>query len=311
MSSFSPKSPNEVVTLTFDFSAVLDNLISATVAVSVFSGTDANPSAILLGSVTLNGADALQTIQAGLEDVTYQFNVLGFDALGNSFEKVDTILVSSIEDGTPFDALFTYIVPEVVSAPNSLVRNAILRAAIEFCERSQAYYKTYPISFINSVSNYEIPLPYQQRVVIIREILLNTNRRLTAKTIEELSRIMPDFKTAQGSPTYYLQPNPHQIAVYPQPNYANTPEIMSVRATYAPTVDADTLPNELINLYAEAISAKAKSILLMMPKKTWSDAQLGAMYRNDFMVYCDTARIQAMHERTQGSLSVKSRSFGA
>ena len=72
--SFAPKDPAEIVLLAFDFADAAGpavTLSGSTVSVSVHRGADANPSAILSGSPTINGLQVLQRVVGGLGGVTY------------------------------------------------------------------------------------------------------------------------------------------------------------------------------------------------------------------------------------------------
>lgn len=77
---FPEKDPEEVLTLSFDFAADLgaETINGApVVAVTVFSGVDANPANLLNGAAQLDGAAAavLQSVKAGLADVDYRIKV--------------------------------------------------------------------------------------------------------------------------------------------------------------------------------------------------------------------------------------------
>lgn len=71
---FDPKRSGETVTLQFDFAsrlAVSETISTQSVAASVYSGTDASPSAIISGSATASGTIVSQKITAGTIGVTY------------------------------------------------------------------------------------------------------------------------------------------------------------------------------------------------------------------------------------------------
>jgi hypothetical protein len=78
MKYFSPKSPEENVTLTFDFTAALDagETISAPVSsVSIISGADSNLNAILNGTPTVIGTTVTQKVHAGVISTQYSVQV--------------------------------------------------------------------------------------------------------------------------------------------------------------------------------------------------------------------------------------------
>lgn len=68
------KDPEERFWLTFDFSAALDageTIASNTVAISVRSGSDATPTAVLDGAPSLSGASILQRVKDGVDGASY------------------------------------------------------------------------------------------------------------------------------------------------------------------------------------------------------------------------------------------------
>lgn len=69
------KLANETVIETFDFTSRLsagETISSASVAASVYSGTDSNPSAIVSGASTISGQKVTQAITSGTLGVTYE-----------------------------------------------------------------------------------------------------------------------------------------------------------------------------------------------------------------------------------------------
>ncbi|MFA5170437.1 MAG: hypothetical protein WC426_02645 [Sulfuriferula sp.] len=78
MKYFSPKAPEETVTLTFDFTAALDagETINTPVStVSIISGTDNNLNAILSGTPQLVGTTVTQKVHAGVISTQYSVQV--------------------------------------------------------------------------------------------------------------------------------------------------------------------------------------------------------------------------------------------
>jgi hypothetical protein len=77
---FPEKDPEEILTLTFDFSADLagETINGApVVSVAAYSGTDAAPGDVLNGAAQLDGTSTkvLQSVKAGLADVDYRVKV--------------------------------------------------------------------------------------------------------------------------------------------------------------------------------------------------------------------------------------------
>ena len=71
---FSPKDPLEVVTITFDFSALTSSVSAPVITVTSSSGAlDPNPSAVLSGVPQVNGAQVMQQVALGQDQTYYEF----------------------------------------------------------------------------------------------------------------------------------------------------------------------------------------------------------------------------------------------
>lgn len=70
-----PKLAGEIVNVTFDFSSRLgigETISTQTVTATVYSGTDASPSAIISGSASVSGAVVTQKLTGGVLGVLYK-----------------------------------------------------------------------------------------------------------------------------------------------------------------------------------------------------------------------------------------------
>lgn len=73
-----PKDPVEVDVITFDYTdmvAATDGINAAEVTVTLVSGTDLNPGAILSGASQIQGRAVLQQVAGGLPGVQYEIAV--------------------------------------------------------------------------------------------------------------------------------------------------------------------------------------------------------------------------------------------
>lgn len=75
--TLSSKAPDEIIPVTFEFSGLvtaIDSVLS--IEITVQSGTDASPSALILGSPSVSGTDVTQLVQVGVDGVVYQIRAL-------------------------------------------------------------------------------------------------------------------------------------------------------------------------------------------------------------------------------------------
>ena len=86
---FEGKLLGETVTETFDFTSRLgatETLSTAVVTASVYSGTDASPSAIISGSPTISGKKVTQKVTTGTLGVTYELLCTVSTSLGQTLQ---------------------------------------------------------------------------------------------------------------------------------------------------------------------------------------------------------------------------------
>lgn len=94
--SFSYKITTESELFTFDFSQVLsssETISTATCTAIVMNGTDANPSAILVGASVISNKTASQRVANGVSEVTYRLTMTITTSLGNTYVGVGDLPV--------------------------------------------------------------------------------------------------------------------------------------------------------------------------------------------------------------------------
>lgn len=209
------------------------------------------------------------------------------------------------------DELFPHILPTVGACPNAVARSMLLRAAIKFCKESLIWSvlgDALPI--VDAVSTYEIDRPTTKSSLVLVRDVWASNRELTPKNMVEIAQLIPDWQTSQGSPQYYNQPSLTEIRVFPIPVDTVTGTVLTVRAAFAPTIDATAIDADLVTQYFEAITHGALGMLMVMPGQPWSNADLGAWHQAEFQAEIDKAKIEVMKDRTVSSNTVKPRRFG-
>lgn len=86
-----PKTPDEVITVSFPFQDVLEfgeTISGAAVAAAVFAGTDADPNDIIFGAATVSGGFTVQqVITGGLPGVIYNLQCVANGDGGHVYSK--------------------------------------------------------------------------------------------------------------------------------------------------------------------------------------------------------------------------------
>jgi hypothetical protein len=95
---FSPKRPNELVALTFDFKYLLSTgetfLDSGIWNVAVYSGEDASPSSMIVGTPNLSGTELSQRVEGGVDTVIYLVTCKTDTSFNQTFEGAGLLKVT-------------------------------------------------------------------------------------------------------------------------------------------------------------------------------------------------------------------------
>ncbi len=90
------KDPSEVITVTFDFSALASSASNPSVSCTVIAGkVDGSAEAMLSGTPQINGTSILQRIIGGLDGNRYKLRCQIDDADGERWVVADTLHVQS------------------------------------------------------------------------------------------------------------------------------------------------------------------------------------------------------------------------
>lgn len=202
--------------------------------------------------------------------------------------------------------LYPHILPFVQGCDLDVVDFHTRQAAIEFCRRSQFWRMEIPITVQPTVETYLIPMPTDAIASMLLDFTMldadgmSTDRfHLVApnrgRTLER------DYRTASY---VYLSDDGLSLNVQPIPDVSDAQLVPYL--SLKPTQSAATLPDFLVNQYADAIAAGALSRLLNMPKTAWRDVAGAVAAANKFNSDCGGASVRA----SRGSARSQMRSRG-
>lgn len=162
--------------------------------------------------------------------------------------------------------LYEFIIPEVPDCPKSIILQHIRLVLRDFCRRTQCWtVELDPILLVNTVDEYEFDglIPSFAECDTIRRLELNdveltpvTDWKFTSKTSIKLT----------ATPTA-------------DTNVANGETGLEIEAVLLPIKAATIIDGDLYDSHYETWASLVKAKLMMMPKKLWSNPQLGAYYK--------------------------------
>jgi hypothetical protein len=206
--------------------------------------------------------------------------------------------------------LIHFLAPELPGCPDAVIKQHLVQAAIEFCTETLAWQEIQePTIVVDRQNLLDVDAPRDARIVTVRDIWANS-RKLRPVTMAQLFEAIPNWQTAQGSePTYYnASADWRSISIFPIPVEANRAKL-TMRVAYTPTLTATTLPDEICTKYLDGLTGGTKARLMVMPGKTWTNTQMAIVYRTQFTDQMLKAKIDDLHDRVQGSLSVRPHPF--
>lgn len=198
--------------------------------------------------------------------------------------------------------------PYVIGCPEPLAKQALLDAAIEFCNKSHAVSVSLdPITVLEGVSTYELDTPSQTGIATVLKLWYEGNI-ITPIPYESATAL---FNHPNGTPRYYygqyveeafsvtLLPNPEKTVV----------DGLRLRVALTPNRDATKVHDILFDRYVDDIVQGAISILCAVPDQPFTDVAQATVAAVRARAGANLARGEIMHGNVQSSISVKMRVF--
>lgn len=200
------------------------------------------------------------------------------------------------------DDFLPYMLPHVPGFAVPTSQQALVLAAIEFCERTSVIQEISEQRAGAGVATYDVDVPNQQALVRIQEV------RYGDRVLDVVSYPVADL--ANGRPMFVMTPLPTQqeftIVPAPAPEHVAT---MTVRASFRPTPDADQLHDDLYNQWLDALVQGALRRVYSMPGQPFSSMTNAQIAGAAFEQHVSAARMVAGRKRLVGSTRVRPRPF--
>lgn len=208
-----------------------------------------------------------------------------------------------------------FVMTDVPGCPVAAVKEKLLKAAIEYCEKSNVWrYEHVPMELIIDEPEYELEPPNNTtKICSILSIATDQSPPdLRATSIEWLDANYHNWREETANrPSYYFSPHPRWYRLVPIP-IETVEGVVFPLVALKPTHDATQVWDELFENVAhrEAIVAKAQSELLMMPQKTWTNPQLAMVRQATYNMQLGRAKVDARKGYTKRTMRVSDQEFG-
>ena len=179
------------------------------------------------------------------------------------------------------DRFIDYVMPSVPGCPQPLIKQELLRVAIQFCQSSWIWQLDEEHEVLEDGDT--ITLSVTSGAAVTGCQISIDGSGFNEYTREGVTITLDDARTADTT--------------------------FDTTVFWKPPRNATSLPDLLYNDWFEGVEAGAKANLMLMPGKKWSDAKMGLVNRKIYLHNLNLAKMKARKTNDQTRLKVYQRSF--
>lgn len=212
------------------------------------------------------------------------------------------------------DLFVAQVVPHVYGCSDPMAKTAVLEAAIEFCQRTNAVWQTATLSATVDIDEYDVDVPAQMQLNKVLEVYHNTTRLQSydAASFDDvfgLRGAVDGVDPDSGNPTaFFAVEGASTFKVYPVPDTTET-DIFTVKASFLPLRTASQLDDVLYNRYLSTIRSGAIAYLTALPGQPFSSLTVHDMHRQKFELGVSRALAAVRKGAAVTSSRVRARAF--
>lgn len=207
------------------------------------------------------------------------------------------------------DEFLKLVMPELPECPVPLVMSVANDVLEDFCKKTSCWTEVVdPIFTLSGVHTYTIDPPAAAKVIDLQSVSAN-GQPVHPMRIKDIALSTPGWDQAvSAAPRYFEFTGVGDIRLWPTPSQDDV--AITVVARLAPAPSLQELPLAVMTTYGKAISRGARSALMLMQKKPWTDQAMGAYYGSRFEQDIADASSRSMSAGSTGDVFVKPVRFG-
>ena len=186
-----------------------------------------------------------------------------------------------------FIEFYRFIKPGCIGAPEPLIDSCILKAAIEFCERTRMWRV---IETVTITGNDPIVAPADAAILKIEDVRFD-GRQLEPIAVSDLNNLYPDQDWAaitQEQPRYITQLTPNTMMLVPSPPASGE---VKLAMQLKPSQTTEQLPDFIFDLYQKVIADGALAEILATPGQSYTNTDMAGVYSARFQQKLDALSI--------------------
>lgn len=201
--------------------------------------------------------------------------------------------------------IFPRLLPYAPACPEPMAEQCIVDAAIEFCEKTNAFrYTPDQVSTTAGLTTYDFDLP--SFTDFARVIHLSIDSKEIQSVVTEAQPLEADYQTKPDH--YFVTQNESELLLnlYPTPDDVYT---IDMSIALRPTRNATQIDDDLYTYWQDAIICGALYRIMSVPGQAFSDPVNAGYYNRKFHVLMNNARNEGNLGRVVGSMRVRSNPF--
>lgn len=185
-----------------------------------------------------------------------------------------------------------FVLPYAPGAAEIAVTRYIVDSSVDFCMKTGVWRETLDLQGTKQgVADVELDLPTDSQLVEVTEAY-HKQKRLVPKAPDAAYETNDHLRQPATQPEAYLNTVPGVLTLLPPPAVTEK-GVLRIKVKLAPSRNAGSLPELLLERYPTVIAHGALGRLLMEPHQIYSDAKKALMYMELFEEALPKARKEA------------------
>lgn len=199
---------------------------------------------------------------------------------------------------------YDWVLPDLPGVSQELATQHIRSAAIEFFNDSLIYVVDHDaITTVEDQASYDLEFPAGYELAVITEAYFGTSA-LIERSADQLRQLYPEWTAVYGSPLCFTQETTDTFRLVPYPDQVFD-DTITLRMALKPTRTSRGIEDWIFNRWLEVIAEGAKSRLMYMKDKPWTDDKRAVDCRNKFLHGVARARAAGITGMTRTILQVR------
>jgi len=189
---------------------------------------------------------------------------------------------------TTYDDLLPLMVLDLNGCDEKLMLLALRQAGRDFCKQSESWLYEFPaVNVVLGQTDYEYIAPYMANIHRVLWVKYNNSEL----SLDDYTFVEEKTLVLANSPT------------------ANITAGLEMKVVLRPKISSEQIPSWFLERYAEYITAGAKSYLMGMPSKPFSNPNLSTFYDKIYTDGISTAKREVITDFKSGNILASAESF--